>query len=347
MILMASVGLSACLPDSEEEGSSANTLRTPSLDTVEVTRVEDGFSEFSEAIGLGLPVQVVTSAATTEGPGPAVVVLDGGGPAVRVLDEAGAEVTSLGGGGEGPGEFTRLGRVQVDSSAIWVFDPGSSRLTSWSWQGQLLSERTIHNPQTGLGSFAMLEGHGPIVPASIHDDRLMLLVDSLEGGGGLPALRREERGESPVSSDHVSALGRSAVALENATAQLWHIVVEGSGYSAKGFRLPEEVTRPLDDILDRMREDLAPAGITTQYVRDMQVASHDRVLLTFMRPLPGAIVGADLDLASERMTLIRLRPDREIVDDEYVRRTRSIAPLHDCYLLANPRGVERHCPSDR
>ena len=52
------------------------------------------------------------------------------------------------------------------------------------------------------------------------------------------------------------------------------------------------------------------------------------------------------DLASQTMTLIRLRLDAEVVDEEYVRRARSVTRLGDCYLVASPMGVERHCPSE-
>ena len=68
-----------------------------------------------------------------------VYVLDALNRRVRVFDDSGREVDSFGQRGEGPGEFERPDQlVWGPGGALWVFDPGLGRLTSFTPDGQLL-----------------------------------------------------------------------------------------------------------------------------------------------------------------------------------------------------------------
>lgn len=349
--LLVSLLTGGCSSDLGEfvAGDGSVAFRSPVLDTVYVSRMEDGFSRWSDSVGLGLPVQVVTST-TREGRSPErVVILYQADPPVRVLDRSGREILTLGGLGEGPGEFRRLGRAQLDSSHLWLSDPGRSRLSRWDRQGRLIEAFPVDNPQSGQGSFGVLSSGEIVVPAALRESRIFTVLDSGDGEGRLPGVVRQERADAPISIDHVAAAGESLLATENATGRLFYLTRTSpeDEFRLRRFRLPAKVTEGLDDILDRIRGGRPPGAIITQYVRDLQMTTESRAVLTFMRPLPGGIVGADLDLAGERMTLIAVRRVPGVVDEEYIRRTRSVAQLGECYLLGSPRGVERHCPAAR
>lgn len=73
-----------------------------------------------------------------------VVVADGGSSEVKVFESDGALAQTIGGPGEGPGEFRRMtyfGRLPGDSLAVW--DMGQGRLTVFSPEGTRARETRI------------------------------------------------------------------------------------------------------------------------------------------------------------------------------------------------------------
>lgn len=78
------------------------------------------------------------------------VVLDGGGQRVHVFDLQGKHVLSLGGPGDGPGEFRDPMSLALRGDTIVVVDPGRGRaMTTFDWNGELLSAGQLplsHSP---------------------------------------------------------------------------------------------------------------------------------------------------------------------------------------------------------
>lgn len=89
-------------------------------------------------------------------------VADAMNSAVRVFDPAGDAIGSLGGGGEGPGEFRALNGVTAHSDTISMFDPSLWRLTQFSAGGDSVN---IFSPPQLLQSGQIPEVHlaGPAV----------------------------------------------------------------------------------------------------------------------------------------------------------------------------------------
>lgn len=68
-----------------------------------------------------------------------VYVLDGHAQEVRVFGPDGTHLHTLGGRGEGPGEFMGAGGLNLDAEgALWVWDPRNGRFTRFSASGEQL-----------------------------------------------------------------------------------------------------------------------------------------------------------------------------------------------------------------
>jgi hypothetical protein len=60
---------------------------------------------------------------------------------VLVFDAEGEFVRMIGRSGQGPGEYLQPFAVEWVGDALFVFDPGQSRLTRWNGAGELLARR--------------------------------------------------------------------------------------------------------------------------------------------------------------------------------------------------------------
>lgn len=70
-----------------------------------------------------------------------IFILDGDAREVRVFGADGSHLRTLGGPGEGPGEFSQPWGLQVDASGrLWVVDMGNQRYSIWSAEGGLVDE---------------------------------------------------------------------------------------------------------------------------------------------------------------------------------------------------------------
>lgn len=74
-----------------------------------------------------------------------IYVADSGRREILIFSPSGGLITAVGGEGEGPGRFTMLGAMRVDS-VIWVWDPMRRTETRFSLDGALLGSRSVTEP---------------------------------------------------------------------------------------------------------------------------------------------------------------------------------------------------------
>lgn len=82
---------------------------------------------------------------------------------VRVFDWAGRYRLTVGGPGEGPGEFGRVSTIEADST-LWVWDGRRGRASRFNWDGDLLSELGVSTegmPWGGILAFTP-SGHAVV-----------------------------------------------------------------------------------------------------------------------------------------------------------------------------------------
>lgn len=73
-----------------------------------------------------------------------IVVADAGTGELKVFDQAGAHLGTLGGSGDGPGEFGFMGGITgIAGDTIWVLDRRAQRMTAFAAWGELLETRTF------------------------------------------------------------------------------------------------------------------------------------------------------------------------------------------------------------
>lgn len=71
------------------------------------------------------------------------VVANGGTHEIREYDESGVLVRSMGGEGDGPGEFRSLDRVAVRGDTVIAHDLDLRRVTGMTWRGEVVSTVTL------------------------------------------------------------------------------------------------------------------------------------------------------------------------------------------------------------
>jgi len=96
--------------------------------------------------------------------GGSLILYDYGDQRLKAYDRTGSPVWTVGGGGEGPGEFQNPTDVEIDGhGGVWVLDPGGGRIEVFHADGRL--DRTI-----ALGSeaerIAPLNGGGFLLDSS-------------------------------------------------------------------------------------------------------------------------------------------------------------------------------------
>lgn len=104
-----------------------------------------------------------------------IVVSDRVAREVRIFDPDGVWVRTLGGPGEGPGEFATAPAVAgIAADTVFLFDRLSARITPWTLGGDYSSPITLNDEAVGR----------PLV--TIRQDDGTYLVQSRWTGGGLP-----------------------------------------------------------------------------------------------------------------------------------------------------------------
>jgi 6-bladed beta-propeller len=126
-----------------------------------------------------------------------VFVLDNMAMAVRVFDgRTGEYLRSIGGPGEGPGEFQRPLTVTVEGDrVVRVLDGATGRISSFSLQGELLDLRTLARGSHAFLAEARVSGRGRVFGATFprtSPDRdrteLRQFVVSIDASGAVDTL---------------------------------------------------------------------------------------------------------------------------------------------------------------
>ena len=197
-------------------------------------------------------------------PGGGVAVADRGYLSVRVYDAAGRLEASMGGEGEGPGEFRwlqYLGLLEPDT--LLVYDGDLGRITRFRTDGDLLETRAIRTqvgrPEVYLGTFSngdaaiswIAEAGGSETEAFA--DRMPVGRFSTDGElvgrlGETYGMRRMGRGPIPFSpSMHGFLVRDSLVHTDGLTASLSVVGPEGTESRRIDVDVPEvSVTRAWD-----------------------------------------------------------------------------------------------------
>lgn len=305
----------------------AEFKQTSAADTIVVVRMEDGWTAWSERLGVTSPIRVVTGVDR-------VAVLDRRAGNVTVLDPEGRELARFGREGQGPGEFRGLhwGQLQGDS-LVAVYDRGNGRVSFWTVTGELLRETRVNN-QSVWGAFALTAAGQIVMPTAARESHLMELHD----GTLLSTLeRRAVRQEHPGSLDLLAASDPLVAAFENAAARLILFTPDGRSVTRE-IDLPRDIRDGIDEAL----EQFADPAVPPQYAKDLQ-ASGSTVVITLVRPLENGIVALQVDQGG-RSVPIRVASDGGHADESYLRGIASITPLAECYLFSTEYGVERYCP---
>lgn len=138
-------------------------------------------------------------------PGGALVVADRSSGTLRIFDDEGRVVRSIGGRGEGPGEFVYLNHVSVQGDTLSAYDSRAYRLTRFTMDGELVSTTTMEvgasSPEVYLGRVSDGEHIGLwLTPVRINPNELAVdeanvgIYDAngefLEKVTAFPAMRR-------------------------------------------------------------------------------------------------------------------------------------------------------------
>ncbi len=122
-----------------------------------------------------------------------LVISDAQANRIHVFDGEGRHVRSMGGPGQGPGEFRRVGPiVSLPDGSIAALDAGSNRLQVFARDGSPLRTRSFpwsSESMCALGSTLVFLGRHPDTPAPIH--LLDFASDEVVSIGSVPALDSE------------------------------------------------------------------------------------------------------------------------------------------------------------
>lgn len=104
-----------------------------------------------------------------------IVVADRGPNELRLFDAAGVFIRSLGGSGEGPGEFAMLSEVWARGDTILASDSFQSRISVFGRGGDVLETIRVE----------VAQGRGYRTPSTQFSDGAILVFNPPSGGGGI------------------------------------------------------------------------------------------------------------------------------------------------------------------
>ncbi len=216
-------------------------------------------------------------------PGGRVLVAEASAREIRIFDSAGTHLTSLGGPGEGPGEFSNLtGVAGISGDTVWAWDVRNQRLSSFLLTGEYLDAITWQGPppdhisalhRLGDGSFVAMSRWRPGNP-SVDSYDLMVVRDTFvlrhlgsdltdldtisvtagpeslrenliqPGSGNLGFSVRTREMAFPFARNAYYAVGRESIVLGESDSFEWLTIAPG-GQLRRISRLPE-FDRPID-----------------------------------------------------------------------------------------------------
>ena len=131
-----------------------------------------------------------------------LVVADGQANEIRIFDPRGTHLRTLGGEGEGPGEFERLGGAwPVAGGGIVAIDSNLERVTSFDPDGATEGTATFAGQLIDEAGFTDIDVIGLGGPATVLSKATLTRVPSLASGRGTMETVMEEMfsGEAPIS----------------------------------------------------------------------------------------------------------------------------------------------------
>ena len=268
-VVVASLGLAACGPDAPAVGPSVEVVRIGDTTIVRTlsgsvwgrdgTLVPeasigelDGPEEYLLGRVLGLAVDGDRN----------VYVLDGQAQHVRVFDETGVHVATVGGRGEGPGEFARAeaiavlpdGRLAVrdpGNMRIQVFDPVSGETEEWAYNSgnSYRPGSPLHNDVGGRTYLSARGQSGDDVVIVLGPDGTHLDTLPEPTGDHEPAVVRAEGTNAMV-----------IVVVPFAPSFVW--TVHTSGHFLTGLSSDYRIDLARDDGLLRIERDYDPVPVS-------------------------------------------------------------------------------------
>ncbi|MGD8280999.1 MAG: hypothetical protein PVF69_07575 [Gemmatimonadota bacterium] len=204
-LLLVSMGVAACRTDRRDAGTPTVTARdSAGVWVVENEVPVDGVPEYAELGAMELEIGVVDgdpaysfttiAGVNTLGDG-GVVVAEWQTREIRIFDGNGRHVRTLGGFGDGPGEFSQIVNVAgVRGDTIRVWDIRQQRITTMSSDGTLLGSFRLERGQaaSGFGPVTHLADGTYLVPLRDLGD---LDMESTSGRATQVLLRASAHGE--------------------------------------------------------------------------------------------------------------------------------------------------------
>lgn len=253
-------------------GGPPDIERLPRLEAVEELRigsVEDPESGFSRISGVRVDEDGL------------VYVLEGGAREVRVYDAAGRRVRTIGGEGDGPGEFRGPFGLGVFGDTLWVADTQLRRITVFTKTGELLE--TIPAPSV---MFEVDDGiPGQLVAVELRRDGTLgttpfvpLRTDMPETTLHMPYVRLTREGEIVdtlhVFDQHfraarsVDVAGRpfpvpeaaQSTPLNTSSGDAWYVIERPVATSADGGMFTVTHIRDMADTVYRQQYRYTPDG---------------------------------------------------------------------------------------
>lgn len=244
-----------------------------------------------------------------------IAVLDGHAREVRVFDREGSHLVTLGGRGEGPGEFQGPSAVHFDGlGRVWVVDPALGRYSVFAPDGEHLRVHSRPHGGASLLSYSgvsVRDGHGFIDPAPHRDEdrnwqRVFVRVDTAgEAADTLASVDVIAYESTPVELGSYLPTTRMAPDLDG--QHLW--LARSDDYAV--YRIDST-----GDTILEIRRDVEPRSLTSEQ-RDSVDAAVERWPRTLPDDLMEAVgwqyVGS---LYSDQSGRLYVRPRVEQPDQE-------------------------------
>lgn len=192
-------------------------------------------------------------------------------------------LNSLGGEGEGPGEFQQPAEVEVGPGGdVWVIDPASARVTRFRPDGGVVSMHPAPNPVTM--DFALFPGERFVVPTPSEDrllavvgpeDEIAELAPAQEAPRALRSLPLRERfGFRAAFLESDTADGSVYLALNREDYGVWDLRLDESSGSITrpgDLAVPEWLDEALEAALREESEDLGDTDLSPLPFNDLHL----------------------------------------------------------------------------
>ncbi len=308
MAIAVALGASGCGPDaSDEAGRDVVTSDWTEGSTPQEARVSISLGRLD-----GDPMEVFGRlGAVAVGPDQQILVTDLQASEVRVFTAAGQPVRTIGGPGEGPGDFETPVGVSVDSAGrVWVYDPGNQKLVQFDSVGAVLN--TVRRP---TNSVVLPWPGGPKTDGFVYDWAAELPNRSGRDPGDVAILRPIRLATDgggwdslPPITGPVDAVGGRRRPYENRTVIAQD--VNGAVWSANSRSYQITKRTPEGDTLMVLQLNGFPTQAVTDHEKDSILDVYNENAARFGRPEFGAS-----EIPDQKATIDRIvaHPDGRIL----------------------------------